>query len=215
MRTAPSTDLTASGVVAVLRAPSAAAYLPVVQTLVASGVTSVELTLTTPGTLDALPALVSALPHTAEIGVGTVLTADHARAAIDGGARFLVTPAIKPDVIRVAVDAGIRVYPGAMTPTEVEAGWDLGATAVKVFPAQTLGPDYLRHLHGPFPHIPLLPSGGIDLAAIPSWIEAGAIAVSLGGPLLGAVFRDQDADALALRCRAALRAVSDARGVRR
>lgn len=209
-RTNPSPALLSTGVVAVLRASDAAAYEPVVRTLVDSGVVSIELTLTTPGTLDALPRLIDVVPN-AEIGVGTVLTRAHAEDALSAGAAFLVTPAVKPAVIQAAVERDIPVYPGALTPTEVETAWELGASAVKIFPASTVGPEYIKHLAGPFPGLNTMPSGGISLREIPDWIHAGSIAVSLGGPLLGDALTGGDLHALRARATSALKTVAQAR----
>ena len=206
----PSVALLSTGVVAVLRAADAAHYEPVVRALAERGIVNVELTLTTPGTIATLPRLIEAVPD-AEIGVGTVLTAASAKAALDAGARFLVTPGVKPRVIEAAAERGIAIYAGALTPSEVEMSWDLGATAVKVFPASTVGPQYLTHLRGPFPDLKLLPSGGISLERIPEWIRAGSIAVSLGGPLLGDALEGGDLDALRRRASKALTAVANAR----
>ena len=207
MRIAPASGMIATGLVAVLRAPSADAYLPVMRTLVEAGVVSVEVTLTTPGTLEVLEHLRSQLPETAEIGVGTVRTAHDAAAAIAAGARFLATPTFKPAVIETAVRAGIPVYSGAMTPTEVEAAWDSGSSAVKLFPAATVGPGFLSSLREPLPDVAVLPSGGIALPALADWFAAGAIAVSVGSPLIGSVFADLDTDALTRRAGAFLAAL--------
>ena len=199
--------LTRTGVVAVLRAPEASAYEPVVRTLVESGVFCIELTLTTPGTIGILPTLRRSLSPEAEIGVGTILTDTAARAAIDAGARFLVTPNTNSGVVAAA--RGIPVLAGAFTPSEAHANMAGGAAAVKLFPASVLGPSIVAHLHGPFPTMPLMPSGGVTLDDVPAWIEAGA--VSLGGPLVGDAFADGDLAALAARARRALDAVSAAR----
>ena len=147
--------------------------------LVEGGIRTVELTFTSP---DLLPSLrrAAAVPSGAVVGAGTVLTADDARAAIDAGARFLVTPGIRPDVARVATEAGVPVYLGAMTPTEVAMAVDLGSSAVKIFPADRLGPGYLKDLKGPYPEVRLLPSGGINAANAREYLAAGALAVCCG-----------------------------------
>lgn len=189
------------------------AYLPVVRTLVESGVVCIELTLTTPGTIHALPDLLAALPSEAKVGIGTVLTPTDAKAALGAGARFLVTPNSNPAVIATAVDRGISIYPGAFTPTEAERNWAAGAAAVKLFPASTVGPEFIKHLHGPFPGLPVIPSGGVSLEDIPAWLTAGAVAVSLGGPLIGSAFTEGDLDALRVRAGKAVQAVTDARNL--
>ena len=193
---------TAEGrVIAVMRAGSAAAYPRLIEALAAGGVRSVELTLTTPGTLDALPGLVAEWGTVLDVGVGTATTAREVRAAADGGAAYLVTPHADPAVLAACGEAGVPFLPGGLTPTELRAGWDAGATAVKVFPAGQVGPGYLRELRGPFPDLRVVPSGGVDLETGRRWLEAGAVAVSVGGPLL----RDVEAsgDLRALRARAA------------
>lgn len=198
------------GVVAVLRAEDADRYLPVCRALVAGGVTALEVTLTTPGTLDALPALRAALPE-AHIGVGTVLTERDLRASVGAGAAFLVTPVADPGLVEAAVREGTPIVPGALTPTEVHTVWAAGAAAVKIFPAATVGPDHLRQLSGPFPGLSTMPSGGVGLDDIPAWIRAGAGAVSLGGPLLGDALRGGDTGALRERARRAIGQVAAAR----
>jgi 2-dehydro-3-deoxyphosphogluconate aldolase/(4S)-4-hydroxy-2-oxoglutarate aldolase len=142
------------------------------------GIRTVELTFTTPGVLDHLAAAAD-VPGVL-LGVGTVLTADQARAAVDAGARFLVTPGLRPAVAEVAVAAGVPVMLGAFTPTEVATAVDLGAAAVKIFPAGRLGPKYLTDLRGPYPQVELLPSGGISADNAAAFLAAGATAVCAG-----------------------------------
>jgi 2-dehydro-3-deoxyphosphogluconate aldolase/(4S)-4-hydroxy-2-oxoglutarate aldolase len=105
-------------------------------------------------------------------------------------------------VVRLAVERQVPVFPGGLSPTELAAGWDAGATAVKIFPAQTVGAGYLKHLRGPFPDLEAIPSGGVDLDATREWLDAGAVAVSIGGPLLGDALKGGDLAALRDRCRA-------------
>jgi 2-dehydro-3-deoxyphosphogluconate aldolase/(4S)-4-hydroxy-2-oxoglutarate aldolase len=114
------------------------------------------------------------------VGVGTVLTGDQARAAIEAGAQFLVTPGIRPEVAAVATAAGVPVSLGAMTPSEVAQALDLGSEIVKIFPARQVGPSFIKDLHGPYPGTKLLPSGGIDASNARSYLDAGALAVCCG-----------------------------------
>ncbi|MHC6222894.1 bifunctional 4-hydroxy-2-oxoglutarate aldolase/2-dehydro-3-deoxy-phosphogluconate aldolase [Arthrobacter sp. MMS24-S77] len=145
------------------------------------GIRSVELTFTTPDVLSHVRrAVETAAQHGAAVGIGTVMTAEQAKAAIDAGARFLVTPGLRPEVAAVAAAAGIPFSLGAMTPTEVAQALDLGSAAVKIFPARQLGPAYLKDLQGPYPGIRLLPSGGIDASNAKSYLDAGAAAVCCG-----------------------------------
>jgi 2-dehydro-3-deoxyphosphogluconate aldolase/(4S)-4-hydroxy-2-oxoglutarate aldolase len=204
---------TESGVVAVLRADAAEKYLAVCATLVAAGVTALELTLTTPGTIEVLPHLRRELPD-AHFGVGTILDRRDLAGAVAAGAEFLVTPVSDTTLVASAVEAGIPIIPGAFTPTEVHAAWRSGASAVKIFPASTVGPDYLSQLAGPFPQILTMPSGGVGLDEISPWIRAGASAVSLGGPLLGDALRGGDLGALRDRALLAVGRVRAARSER-
>lgn len=149
--------------------------------LAAGGVRALELTFTTPDVVTHVRRAVEhAGDHGAVVGVGTVLTADQARAAVDAGAQFLVTPGIRPAVAEVAVAAGIPVCLGAMTPSEVAEALDLGSDVVKIFPARQVGPGFLKDLRGPYPGVKLLPSGGIDASNARSYLDAGALAVCCG-----------------------------------
>jgi 2-dehydro-3-deoxyphosphogluconate aldolase/(4S)-4-hydroxy-2-oxoglutarate aldolase len=199
-----------SGVIAVLRGRVASDYLRVCTTLVEAGVVGLELTLTTPGTFAALPALREALPN-AVFGIGTVTRVEEVGRARSAGAEFVVTPVTQGAVIDEAVRVGLPVVPGGLTPTELHDGWSRGAAAVKVFPASAVGAGYLTQLAGPFPALRAMPSGGVALDDIQGWVEAGAMAVSLGGPLVGDAFAGGDLAALAERATRALRAVATAR----
>jgi 2-dehydro-3-deoxyphosphogluconate aldolase/(4S)-4-hydroxy-2-oxoglutarate aldolase len=205
-----SDRLISSKVIAVLRAPQVSAVAPVCDVLAEEGILSLELTLTTPGLLEALPELVDRYANTADIGVGTILTESEAQRAIESGAQYLVTPTMNLPVIRLAVERQIAVFPGGLTPTELSNGWNAGATAVKIFPAETVGAGYLKHLRGPFPDLEAVPSGGVDLDAAGEWLNAGAVAVSIGGPLLGDALKGGDLGALRDRCRAVRAVVREA-----
>jgi 2-dehydro-3-deoxyphosphogluconate aldolase/(4S)-4-hydroxy-2-oxoglutarate aldolase len=174
-------QLEADRTLAVVRAPSIPDAAELCQALADGGIRSVELTFTTPDVLTHVRrAAETAARHGGAVGVGTVLTADQARAAIDAGAQFLVTPGLRPEVAAVAAAAGIPFSLGAMTPTEVAQALDLGSAAVKIFPVRQLGPVYLKDLQGPYPGIRLLPSGGIDASNARSYLDAGAAAVCCG-----------------------------------
>jgi 2-dehydro-3-deoxyphosphogluconate aldolase/(4S)-4-hydroxy-2-oxoglutarate aldolase len=200
-RPAPSAILRDTRAVAVLRARHASDYAPVIAALQRGGVLSIELTLSTPGVWDELPRLRERFGDALEIGVGTVTAAAEAETAVDLGAAYIVTPITEPAVITSCVRRGVPVYPGGLTPTELHAGWKLGATAVKIFPASTVGAGYVSQLRGPFPDIQVIPSGGVNIEDVPDWIKAGAMAVSLGGPLLGDAFKGGDLQDLTLRAR--------------
>jgi 2-dehydro-3-deoxyphosphogluconate aldolase / (4S)-4-hydroxy-2-oxoglutarate aldolase len=209
-RTPLSDRLRTSRIIAVLRAPQASALAPVCDVLVEEGIVSLELTLTTPDLFESLSTLVERYADSADVGVGTVLSTADASRAIDSGASYLVTPTMDLDVVRLALQRQIAIFPGGFSPTELAAGWAAGATAVKIFPAQTVGAGYLKHLRGPFPDLQAVPSGGVDLDATKQWLAAGAAAVSIGGPLLGDAIAGGDLSKLRQRCRAVTAAVAEA-----
>ncbi|MFG6491066.1 bifunctional 4-hydroxy-2-oxoglutarate aldolase/2-dehydro-3-deoxy-phosphogluconate aldolase [Microbacterium sp. P03] len=182
--------------IVVVRAENADAYDRVLETLVDAGIRSLELTLTTPGTIERLPALRSTFGDDADLGVGTVTSAAELDAAIDAGADYLVTPITDAALVQRSAGAGVPIVPGGLTPTELFASWRAGASAVKIFPAGQVGASYLKDLRGPFPGIEVIPSGGVDLEGAADWLAAGAAAVSVGGPLLGDAFRGGDLRAL-------------------
>ncbi|MFF5979635.1 bifunctional 4-hydroxy-2-oxoglutarate aldolase/2-dehydro-3-deoxy-phosphogluconate aldolase [Streptomyces olindensis] len=197
-------------VMAILRSSDAAGLPAVARALAAGGVTCLEVTLTTPGALDALARIRDDLGPEVAVGAGTVLTNGQAGDALAAGAGFLVSPVVDADLVRGAAKSGIPCYPGAWTPTEVYAAWQAGAAAVKLFPACTGGPAHLRQLRAPLPDIPLMAVGGVGIAQAGEYIDAGAHAVGIGSPLLRGADRDPGGEALAAltdRARALLEAV--------
>ncbi len=210
-RAALTPQLMETGVVAILRASSVKYFQPAAEALVRAGLTCLEVTLTTPGALDALSTMADGLPPEAAVGAGTVTSAAQASAAVAAGAQFLVSPAVCADVIAFAAEAGLPCYPGAWTPTEVLAAWRAGATAVKLFPAASGGPEHLRRLRDPLPDIPLVPTGGIAIEHVRGYLAVGAIAVGLGSPLLGDALAGGDLAALAGRASRVLGEISAAR----
>lgn len=188
------TRTVSSKLVVVARASAASDYAPVLAALADAGVQSVELTLTTPGTFDAFAELRGSFDG--DLGIGTVTNLDQLERAIAVGADYVVTPITSAALVERAVAAGMPIVPGGLTPTELFASWSAGASAVKVFPAGQVGPGYLKDLRGPFPDIAVVPSGGVDADSAAAWLAAGAVAVSVGGPLLGDAFRGGDLGAL-------------------
>jgi 2-dehydro-3-deoxyphosphogluconate aldolase/(4S)-4-hydroxy-2-oxoglutarate aldolase len=185
----------------------------VVEALVASGITTVEVTLSTPETTEVLAHLASNLPDGVLIGAGTVLTPRQAETCAEAGATFLVSPVTAPEVIAAGHEAGIPVYPGALTPNELLRAQRLTGDLVKLFPASAVGPAYLRDLSGPFPDLELMPTGGILLDDVPAWLDAGARAVGLGGPLIGDALEGGSIEALRLRTAHVVGLVRAHRGV--
>ncbi|MDN6329312.1 MAG: bifunctional 4-hydroxy-2-oxoglutarate aldolase/2-dehydro-3-deoxy-phosphogluconate aldolase [Brachybacterium sp.] len=189
----------AARLIVVIRGERAAQYAPVLDTLASAGIRSVELTLSTPGTLEELPALLAQFGERMDIGIGTVTDPADLRTAAEHGAHYIVTPITRTDLLDAAAGAGIAIVPGGLTPSELHAGWSAGAAAVKVFPASVVGPGYVKDLRGPFPGIRVIPSGGVDLEAAAAWLQAGAEAVSVGGPLVGDALKGGSLEALAER----------------
>jgi 2-dehydro-3-deoxyphosphogluconate aldolase/(4S)-4-hydroxy-2-oxoglutarate aldolase len=207
-RPAIPTGLVTGGVVAVARQLTADTAPRVADALVAGGVLAFEVTLNDP--LDsALRAIVSVAGRAPglDIGAGTVLSIDAAKVAIDAGAMFLVMPHTDPDLIAWAAAHGVPTLPGAFTPTEVLDAWRAGAAAVKLFPASVAGPAFVRECRGPFPDIPLVPSGGVTVESAGAFIRAGAVAVGVGSWLIG----DGAPAGVTARARQIVEAVAEAR----
>ncbi|MGA8113354.1 MAG: bifunctional 4-hydroxy-2-oxoglutarate aldolase/2-dehydro-3-deoxy-phosphogluconate aldolase [Actinocatenispora sp.] len=212
IRQEPGRALTETGVVPILRGKRTGDHLTtVLDTLVDCGIRCLEITTNTPGAFDAVADAHARYGDAVELGIGTVLDADAVCAAHRAGARFVVSPHTDPVVGAAAAERGLGWYPGAFTPTEVLTAWQLGATAVKVFPASVAGPRYLKELRGPIDHVPLLPTGGVTIESVPEYLAAGAIAVGMGSPLVGDALDGGDLHALADRARRVLSAVTEAR----
>jgi 2-dehydro-3-deoxyphosphogluconate aldolase/(4S)-4-hydroxy-2-oxoglutarate aldolase len=173
------------GIIPVIRAPSADAAVAVVEAFAQAGLTVAEITMTVPNAIDAIASVARRFADQVLVGAGTVTDADTARRAVDAGAEFIVTPCLVPEVIDAARRADIAVLPGALTPTEVLNAFRLGGDMVKVFPAQSVGgAAYLRALRGPFPEIPLVPTGGVTLENVRYMFGAGAVAIGVGSELI-------------------------------
>lgn len=202
-RLLPDQQLQLGRVVAILRGPRGHHLQAVAHTLVEAGVRCLEMTTNTPGALEAIRALRIDLPASeVSFGVGTVRTVEQVDQAAAAGASFVVSPGTSPPVGRRAADLGLRWYPGAATATEVETAWQLGATAVKIFPAGALGgPAFLRALVAPLDDVLLIPTGGVEAVELTRYLSAGAFAVGMGSPLIGSALDDGDVDALARRSR--------------
>ena len=177
-----------SRVIAIGRNIAAAAAPRIGESLVAGGVHVMELTLNEPEQ-DALRAI-EALAGVADdldalVGAGTVLSIGAAKRAVDAGARFIVSPHTDTELITWCALNAVPCFPGALSPTEIHAAWSAGASAVKLFPAAAVGTAYLKQISGPFPGIPLVPTGGVSAETAGDWIAAGAVAVGMGGWLIG------------------------------
>lgn len=172
------------GLVAILRSPRPEPLVEVCQALAAGGVRVIEITFTVPQAHRVLEQVASRLGSQVLLGAGTVLDGPTARLALASGAQFLVSPHFAPDVLQVALTAGVVCIPGAMTPTEVVRAWQSGADVVKVFPADVVGPGFLKALRGPLPQVRLLPTGGVNLNTAGEFLQAGAFALGVGSALV-------------------------------
>lgn len=184
MRAETTARIERDGIVAVVRLESAAALSRLVEALAAGGVRAIEVTMTVPGAIDSIRRLASSVPDDILLGAGTVLDPDTARRAIDAGARFVVAPVFRPAVIAACHAADVPALPGCYTPTEILDAWDAGADIVKVFPANGLGPSFLKDVKAPLPHVKLMPTGGVSIENAGEWLRAGAVAVGVGSALV-------------------------------
>ena len=171
------------GLVAVIRGPSPELTVRMVEALVAGGVTGIEITYTTPNAADVVCALDRTFGDLILLGMGTLTDPAQAAEARDAGARYLVSPITDDALAAAMVATGLPVMIGALTPTEVFRAYQLGSDVVKLFPGSAVGPDYVKALHGPFPHIPLMPTGGVDEHNLTDWFRAGVFAVGAGSQL--------------------------------
>ena len=178
--------LAQTGVIAVLRAPSAELAVPAVDALVSGGVTGIEITYTTPGATTVIHRLRKRHGEQILLGAGTITTPDQAQQAVDAGASFLVSPGCDPQLAAHMARTGAAVMLGAMTPTEIMAASRHNPLVVKIFPASLGGPAYLRALRGPFPDVAMMPTGGVSSDNLGEWLRAGAIAVGAGSELCSA-----------------------------
>jgi 2-dehydro-3-deoxyphosphogluconate aldolase / (4S)-4-hydroxy-2-oxoglutarate aldolase len=173
------------GLIPVLRAKSASQAHAVVKAMLAGGVTVVEVTMTVPGAVDLLKELKQEHGSKVLLGSGTVTTAAQAEATIAAGAEFVVSPSLHPEVIATTKAAKKVSIPGALTPTEAITAWDAGADYVKIFPCSAVGgASYLKALLAPFPHLKLIPTGGVTLQTAESFLKAGARALGVGSDLV-------------------------------
>jgi len=173
----------ATGVVAVVRLTDPAVGEDVARALIAGGVDAIEITMTVPRAAELIETLVEALPN-ALIGAGTVTTPETARTVIDAGAKFVVSPVYRPRLVEACHERGVASMPGCFSPTEILAAWDQGADLIKIFPATSLGPSFIKDLRGPFPSIKVMPTGGVSRDNAADWIRAGAAAIGVGSALV-------------------------------
>jgi 2-dehydro-3-deoxyphosphogluconate aldolase / (4S)-4-hydroxy-2-oxoglutarate aldolase len=204
--------LTDPGIIAIVRAQQPAQVLPLFEALIAGGVRAIEITMTTPNALAAIREAREKIGERAVIGVGTVLEADTCRAAIAAGAEFVVTPICRTELVAVAHAAGCAIMLGAYTPTEAQLAHEAGADFIKIFPADNLGPGYIKALRAPLPHLRIVPTGGVDVQNVADFLKAGCAALGVGSSLVSAkILQEADWPELTRRASALVNAVRQAR----
>jgi 2-dehydro-3-deoxyphosphogluconate aldolase / (4S)-4-hydroxy-2-oxoglutarate aldolase len=173
------------GIVPVVRASSPAEACLAADAVRQGGIPIVEITMTVPGAIDVIRELVKNCGSDVLVGAGTVLNAETGSRCIDAGAQFLVSPGLNLQTVAFAAREGKLIMAGALTPTEVMAAWDAGADIIKVFPCgQVGGAKYIKALKGPFPQIPFIPTGGVNLNTAAEFLGAGCVALGIGGELV-------------------------------
>lgn len=202
-----------TGIIPVVRATSPEEALAAVEAIRAGGIPILEITLTVPGAVKIIRDLARRLGDQALIGAGTVLDAETARACIDAGARFVVSPSLDIPTIEACRSLNVPVFPGALTPTEIVTAWRAGANAVKVFPVSAVGgATYLKSIKAPLPQIELIPTGGVSVKSVPDFIAAGAFALGVGADLVNLeALRRGDAASITAKAREYVAAVTAAR----
>ena len=175
-----------AGIVAVIRMKEPHKLRAVVDAIAEGGIRALEITMTVPGAVDLIREVAPTLPQGFILGAGTVLDAETVARVADAGARYVVSPVFRKSVIEACHARDLAAMPGCFTPTEILDAWDAGADIVKVFPATTLGPSYLKDIRAPLPHVKLMPTGGVTVENAGDWIKAGAVAVGVGSALLDA-----------------------------
>jgi 2-dehydro-3-deoxyphosphogluconate aldolase/(4S)-4-hydroxy-2-oxoglutarate aldolase len=171
------------GLLAVIRGPSAELTVQMVEALIKGGVLGIEITYSTPNAEDVVKTLSGKFGDKIVLGMGTLTKTDQASSAKAAGANFLVSPICEPALVKSMVASGLLTMAGALTPTEVFQSYSLGTDVVKIFPGSLGGPAYVKALKGPFPYIPMMPTGGVSATNAADWFKAGVVAVGAGSEL--------------------------------
>jgi 2-dehydro-3-deoxyphosphogluconate aldolase/(4S)-4-hydroxy-2-oxoglutarate aldolase len=198
-------------VIALIRAESPDGLLDCAKALAEGGLTSIELTMTTPGAIRMLEKATAELPDFL-FGLGTVLDAETARIGILAGAKFVVTPALRPEVITMCRRYSVPVFCGALTPTEILQAWEAGADAAKIFPVEFFGPGYIKSVKAPLPQVEMVPTGGVNETNVGEFLKAGAFATAAGSSLVEAkALKDKNWAAITAKAKAFSAAVAAAK----
>jgi 2-dehydro-3-deoxyphosphogluconate aldolase / (4S)-4-hydroxy-2-oxoglutarate aldolase len=202
-----------TGIVPVVRTATAEGAIKAIEAIYRGGIRAAEITMTVPGAIRALEKVADQFGDKIVLGAGTVLDPETARACMLAGAEFFVTPSLKISTIEMVKRYSKVICPGALTPTEVLAAWDAGADIVKIFPCGNVGgAKYIKALKGPFPHIDMIPTGGVNLETAGDFLKAGACAVAVGGELVDAkTIKEGRFDIIEERAKQYLAAVAKAR----
>ena len=185
--------LTNPGIIAVVRAQKREQVLPLAEALIAGGVIAIEITMTTPDAIAAIREASTALGSRGLIGVGTVLDIVTCQAAVDAGAEFVVSPILRPELVPICHAVNKPVMLGAYTPTEAQLAHEAGTDFVKIFPADGLGPGYIKSLRAPLQHLRIVPTGGVDLKNAREFLKAGCAALGVGSSLVSAqILREEN-----------------------
>ncbi|MAD23607.1 MAG: 2-dehydro-3-deoxyphosphogluconate aldolase [Verrucomicrobiales bacterium] len=179
-----SASIIDAGLVAIVRVHHPELALPIAKALVAGGIRAVELTMTIPNALDAIRTIDRELGNKILLGVGTVIDDDTCKAAIDAGAKYIISPITKPSLVENAHAMDRPVMLGAYTPSEAQAAYEAGSDFIKIFPADSLGPSYIKALLAPLTHLKIIPTGGVNLDTMESFLAAGSTALGIGSSLL-------------------------------
>lgn len=200
------------GIVAIIRADSSEHLLEAADALVAGGVTTMEVTMTTPNALHVISQIADRFGDRVLLGVGSVIEPSAVYAAVSAGAEFIVTPVTKPEVIAVANRLDKPIASGAFTPTECLLAHESGADFVKLFPAEFHGPAYVKTLLAPLPQLRIVPTGGVTPKTVGAFLAAGCVAVGVGSALVSReILRDRDWAALTERAQEFIAAWETAR----
>tara|TARA_R110002124_G_scaffold286310_1_gene466869 strand:- start:61099 stop:61746 length:648 start_codon:yes stop_codon:yes gene_type:complete len=169
---------------AVVRLPKPSDAEPVTEALLNGGVSAIEITLSTPNTFEVIKKISDSFKDEALVGIGSVTNVEQAIKAIQAGAKYIICPVFKPEIIQATSKYGVPTIPGCFTPSEIQSAYEAGAQVIKLFPADRLGMSYFNSIKAPLPHLNLIPTGGVTLTNAGEWIQNGAFAVGIGSALM-------------------------------
>jgi 2-dehydro-3-deoxyphosphogluconate aldolase / (4S)-4-hydroxy-2-oxoglutarate aldolase len=200
------------GIIPVMRLSSTESLFPLIEALIAGGISCAELTMTIPNAIDVLAKATKQFKGRISLGMGTVAEAEDAEAAIAAGAEFLVSPFLAFDALKAAKAKGVPFIMGAFSPSEIRQAWKAGADYVKIFPLETLGPRYVKHVKGPLPEVKIIPTGGVTLENLALLMKFGVSAVGVGGEIVdGKAIKSGDWGGISAKARSFVDEIAKAR----